>query len=95
MSDSERVDRWQRTRGHLSRAWTALPGGDDSELTWSAEFLDHNELELAMDELALIADHPRAPAAVWQALADAAVEMDLSSRAHEFTQRITPGNQST
>ena len=84
MSDSEFVDSWEQTRGHLSRAWVELPAGSDAEFEPYAEFFDHNELELAMDELAQIGRARAANNTFWLALADAANEMGLTSKASDY-----------
>ncbi len=45
------------------------------------EFLEHNELELAWDALAAVAEHANAPAACWDKLAQAADAMQLPAKA--------------
>lgn len=89
MSDSEFVESWERTRGHLRRALVELPAGDDAEFEWYAEFIDHNELELAMDELAQIGQARPATRTFWLALADAANEMGLKERARTLQSTAT------
>ena len=86
--DSAAMDRddlaasWELTRGHLSRAWTQLPVRAKTELY--QEFLDQNELGLAMEMLAQAGMDCSAPASFWRDLADAATEMQESDKAIEF-----------
>jgi len=79
---------WDRTRGHLARAWVELPPGELSG--YYQEFLDHNELAPAMDTLADAGAARNAPATFWSALADAAKEMQLWDRAGSYEERATP-----
>ena len=51
------------------------------------EYLEHNELELALDSLARAAEDCRAPSRVWRLLADAARNMELADRADELGRR--------
>jgi hypothetical protein len=81
---------WDRTRGHLSRAWVELPAGDSDELAWYVEFLDYNELELAMEALEEAGRHRGASAAFWLALTDAAEEMRLPSKAAQYRRLSSP-----
>ena len=86
-SDLERS--WLITRGHLSSALAYLPpepvGGDEG---WSLpryqEWLAHNELELALDELAGLGEANMAPKEFWHALAAAANNMGLKDRAKAY-----------
>jgi hypothetical protein len=81
------VASWGRTRGHLDRAWVELPPGTDPTLY--REFLDHNELELAMEALADVGNVQEVPTAFWEALADAADQMHLGGAASEYRQRAS------
>lgn len=78
---------WERTRGHLDRAWFELPPG--AEPPAYRDFLDHNELELAMETLADAGNSQDAPAVFWEALADAADQMPLDGPASEYRQRAS------
>jgi hypothetical protein len=55
------------------------------------EFLDHNELELALDELQLLGDANDVPPAYWEALASAARLMELERRVEACESRIKAG----
>jgi hypothetical protein len=76
------AESWERTRGHLARAWTELPLGVDA--TWYLECLDTNELELAMEALAELGKTNQVDAGYWLALSNAAEEMGLSERCREY-----------
>jgi hypothetical protein len=86
MTNDELLTSWERTRGHLVRAWVELPPGEING-TYQ-EFLDHNELELAMETLADAGAERAAPATFWSALADAADEMRLSDQAGSYRRRF-------
>jgi hypothetical protein len=76
---------WERVRGHLARAWIELPPGESPPNY--QEFLDHNELELAMETLAECGEDRSAPRAFWSALADAANEMQMLNQARTYRER--------
>jgi hypothetical protein len=82
--DDRLVQSWERTRGHLSRAWAELPSGHSSDLDYYYEFLDHNELGLAMEVLAEVGVKRGCSGAVWLALSDAATEMKMQQESHKF-----------
>jgi hypothetical protein len=79
------IESWSRTRRHLDRAWVQLPPGADPAAY--REFLDHNELELAMEALADVGNVQEAPTLFWEALADAADQMQLNASATEYRLR--------
>ncbi|MCW2792867.1 MAG: hypothetical protein JWO76_1965 [Nocardioides sp.] len=62
----------------LDEARSHLTNAGDDELCLFEDFLEHNELGLAMDALADVAAEQRAPSTVWRALAAAAKAMDLT-----------------
>jgi hypothetical protein len=80
---------WERTRGHLARAWILLPAGESEPLNRYHEFLDHNELGLASEELEAVGQERNAPAAFWFALAEAATEMKLTNVADRCHRRAS------
>lgn len=82
---------WARTRAHLDRAWVLLPPptADGLGLDVFSEYLDHNELELALDALVEVGDDRGAEAVFWLALAEAAREMGLNDRADDLLSRGT------
>ena len=85
MASDDLLASWERTRGHLARAWVKLPIGVDTDQF--QEYLDHNELELAMEALARLGETVQATPSLWEALADAANEMELSQKASAFKKR--------
>lgn len=82
---------WEITRVHLAAARSLLPPTlfQGPPLLEVAEFLDHNELELAMDELALLSDQFPAPPAFWEALRAAAANMGLADRERDLDWRLS------
>jgi hypothetical protein len=87
MPDEDLIASWERTRGHLARAWVELPPGDGSSLEWYQEYVDHNELGLAMEALAAVGSGRGAAGPFWLALADTADEMKLTSEATKYQAR--------
>jgi hypothetical protein len=78
---------WEQTQGHLTRARILLPGGGSDDLRCYQEYLDHNELGLACEELERAGERRNAPALFWAALADAASEMRLTEEAELYRRR--------
>ena len=77
---------WEITRRHLERARHLLPHSlrEDSEggsLTAFEEFLSHNEMELAFDELEMIGVGNHCPSAFWREMLSAAESMQLFDQA--------------
>lgn len=69
---------WARTHAHLTAARSALPPSVTVDsLAASDDYLRHNELGLALDVLADVAEKADADAACWQALLAAVQEMAL------------------
>ena len=83
---------WERTRDSLARAWALLPPPATAEdgLAWYHEFLDSNELELALEALADLGRARGAPDGFWTELAYAASSMGLDERAAAFRDRAQP-----
>jgi hypothetical protein len=76
---------WEHTRGHLARAWAQLPIGAHTDLY--QDFLDHDELSLAMEMLAQAGMDCPVPSGFWKDMADAATEMEEPDKAIEFLDR--------
>lgn len=83
---------WQVTKSHLRFAAQLLPdpltqndGGDSTKeigtLDAYNEYLEHNELELALDQLEGLGELNAVAPAYWKNLANAAETMDLHERA--------------
>jgi hypothetical protein len=95
MTQGELWKRWQVTKSHLRFATQLLPklltenNGRDSTkeiatLEAYNEYLDHNELELALDQLEGLGELNTVPPAYWKNLANAAETMDLHDRATQL-----------
>jgi hypothetical protein len=68
---------WRRAEAHMDQARLALTDPADGALALFEEFRDHNELGLALDQLADVADAQRALRAMWEELQAAATVMEL------------------
>lgn len=84
---------WAITRAHLSTAERllpkdAVPGEGGCSLSRYREWLDHNELELALDELACVGDENTAPREFWRALMEAAQNMGLTDHAEAYAKSL-------
>jgi len=77
VADQQLESVWSRAGAHLERARAFLTDPQDDALALFDEFRDHNELGLALDQLADVAEAQRAPRAVWKELSAAAVVMRL------------------
>lgn len=89
MERSDLEHSWSITRSHLTTALTYLPphpvdGNEGWSLPRYQEWLEHNELELALDELAGLGEANMAPKAFWQELVAAANNMGLKDRAKAY-----------
>lgn len=83
---------WRRTREHLLEARRRLsanlvPGEEGGRLASFEEYLDYNELQLAMEELETIAESHRAPFSFWRQMRHAAEEMQLKEVCALYTAR--------
>jgi hypothetical protein len=77
---------WALSRGHLDTAFRYLreiPAGPSLKeaLKRYADYLENNELELAMDELGQVAEMHEAQFGVWRSLSLAAENMKLADKA--------------
>jgi hypothetical protein len=84
---------WTRTRQNLESAFAQLPaspkvGEDGGTVTLYREYLEQNELELALDELEMLAEANSVPTAFWQSLLEAALEMNLTSHAQRYKGKV-------
>jgi hypothetical protein len=87
MAAPKLLKRWKITVSLLERARRALPavsGHDEQEclalLSQYHEFLEHNELELALDTLEELGDLAGCPGGYWRDLERAAENMELMER---------------
>lgn len=89
MVDKTLEESWELTSAHLERAHAHIPnsravadGTNGSSLQAEyREYLDHNELGLALDTLETIGKQIDAPAEFWRNLEKAASQMQLLDRA--------------
>ena len=84
---------WDRTRGHLERAFFALSatpeaGEEGGSVSGYRDWLEHNELELALDELEVLGDANEVSSHYWEALLAAAREMQLSAHVDRYLARL-------
>jgi len=84
---------WSRTREHLKNAFAQLPalpvsGEESGSIQQYREWLDHNELELALDEQEMLGEANGVAQAFWEYLLQAATEMDLNDHAMCYRKKI-------
>jgi hypothetical protein len=85
---------WTRTRQHLESAFAYLPpspkvGEDGGNVALYREYLEQNELELALDELEMLGEANPVSAAFWQSLLQAALEMGLTSHEERYKGKVS------
>lgn len=99
MADVKQIKLWKVIRWHLEQARCMLPAptrenfGElvDHDLASLAEYqenLDHNELELALDQLEGLGDLNDCPGGFWRDLEKAADLMGLDKRAATFHRKF-------
>ena len=94
MADKHLIESWKRTTRHLLAAMDELPAeiphmDDGWSLARCQEWLDHNELELAFDELEGIGDEMGCSRRFWQELLAAAENMGLDDHSSRCRKRLT------
>lgn len=95
MTDASLQKRWKVTEVLLERAKRALPTPAKAQekdyaalLAQYQQFLDHNELELALDMLEELGDLAPCRGGYWRDLARAAENMGLKERVPELERRF-------
>jgi hypothetical protein len=99
MADVKLVKLWNAIRSHLEQARRMLPqqarenfgelvDHDLASLAVYQENLDHNELELALDQLESLGDLNDCPGGFWRNLQKAADLMGLDDRAATLHQKL-------
>ena len=81
---------WEAVRQDFDRARSLLPARPaqvEGSLDRLREWLGHNELELALDELESLGEDNPAPPKFWEALRSAAERMGLAERADRLGRR--------
>lgn len=81
MTDRPLASSWTTTRDHLTAAMSSLTETAEIDPSGVQEWLDHNELGLAFDDLVDLGHDRELPLAFWQYLDKAAREMNLYSAA--------------
>lgn len=84
---------WRITREHLEAARNQLPanlasGAEGATVADYEHYLEHNELELALDELADIGYTNAPPPEFWRSLIRAAENMSLNDRISLYEQEL-------
>ena len=84
---------WSRTRAHLNKAFAQLPpspkdGEEGGSVPRYREWLDHNELELALEELELLGEANNVGELFWEFLLRAATEMNLNTHAARYRGKV-------
>ncbi|MBY0397375.1 MAG: hypothetical protein K2X91_13050 [Thermoleophilia bacterium] len=99
MTNDERRGLWAAVRRDFESARTMLPrrpSEREGSVSRLDEWLDHNELELALDELESLGEDNAVAPQYWQALAAAADRMGLSDRRARLISRCGgPGHAGT
>jgi hypothetical protein len=95
MADVQLIKRWKAIEAVLSSAHAALPSPTeavrpdfDAAVAEYRRYLEHNELELALDALAAAAELGGARGGVWRDLERAAQFMGLRGRATDLHARF-------
>jgi hypothetical protein len=93
MDRAELERSWAATARHLSAARDQLPdvpapGADGATVSGFEECLQHNEMELALDELEDLGLTDAPPAEFWRHLIRAAENMGLTDRAVDFRRKM-------
>lgn len=93
--DAAQIRRWKATEVVLKRACAALPSPTlrvraqfEASIAQFHNYVSHNELGLAFDELCAAAELVDCRGAVWRDLERAAELMSLSDRAREMRNRF-------
>ena len=81
---------WERTKSHLRKARCELPeaptrGHEGGTLEGFEEYLNHNELELALDELEGLASANQTSSQFWFNMRAAASEMSLTHHVERYS----------
>ncbi|MEV5149885.1 MafI family immunity protein [Streptomyces sp. NPDC052727] len=79
MTDHPLAPSWTTTRDHLTAAMSCLTETAEIDPSGVQDWLDHNELGLAFDDLVDLGHDHELPLTFWQHLDKAAREMNLYS----------------
>jgi hypothetical protein len=90
MASPDLLKLWEDVRGDFDRARSLLPmqlAESEGSLARLAEWLYHNELGLALDELQALGEDNAATSEFWRALRSAAERMGLAEQAERLSRR--------
>jgi len=95
MIDQKLLESWRNTKSHFEKAIRHLPNDailecEDGSLDKYRDWLQHNELGLAFEELEALGHVNDVPREYWMALRDAAQNMKLTESVEECN-RILDG----
>lgn len=96
MAEEALVRLWDDVKAELLRARTILddvPSCFSDYLLRFSEFLEHNELELALDELVELGASTSPSKGFWEALESAANKMGLTDHQIRIANRILPRSE--
>jgi hypothetical protein len=84
----------KRTEAHLEAALAQLPaalvhGDEGGSIEQCRDWIKHNELALALDELEMLGEANPTPEAFWRSLLAAAQEMNLERHCARYRKRLT------
>jgi hypothetical protein len=93
MARADLEQSWAITMKHLEAASVLLPenavaGPDGGRLAEYRHYLEHNEFELALDELADVGLANSPPVGFWQNLHKAAANMGLANHVARFQRKV-------
>jgi hypothetical protein len=85
MASPELLRRWEKVRARLDEARAYLLAGEAEQVQ---EWLDHNELGLALDDLETVGLEATRQLEFWEAMASAAALMEMPDRAAQLRARV-------
>ena len=95
MADLEQIKRWKAVEAVLKGACSKLPPAPpavhqefEAQVADFHHYIDHNELELAFDELCAAAELAECRGGIWRDLERAAKFMKLNDRIPELRRRF-------
>jgi hypothetical protein len=92
MADRALRELWKAVRQDFDRAIQLLPSPvieEDGSVARLIEWLDHNELGLALDELEALGDVNQVPPDYWRLLATAAQRMGLLNQCERLKNHLS------
>ena len=85
-------DSWKKTTQHLAKAFQLLPEnfkeGDTETASSYKDFIEHDELELAMEQLEGLGEQNNCKPEFWEQLILASKSMGLESRTEYYKTKL-------